>query len=276
MLMPGREAIYCNSLANFTLQYPLMLAPLLPTDVDDVAWRKSNVIATFLDILIARRLWHGRSIDYNTMQYAMFLVLKETRGKCPLEIVATLKERIEQDTEPFTANSRFGLWQSNKKTIRRFLARMTSWLDGQIGVGSNLASYLVSTGTQGYDIEHVIADKYDRYKKEFPTEEEFDEQRNLIGGLLLLPRSFNRSYGALGYEEKLPHYLKQNSLAQTLHEQSYVHNPRLKHVISELAIPFEHHPKFNKADLEARQKVFIRLAEAVWSLDRLDQEASPL
>jgi hypothetical protein len=77
----GHETIFCNALANFTLQYPLMLAPIDATDPDEVGWRKAKVVATFVDILIARRLWNGKSIDYNTMQYAMFLALKEVRGR---------------------------------------------------------------------------------------------------------------------------------------------------------------------------------------------------
>ena len=275
-LTQGRESVYCNSLANFTLQYPLMLAPILATDSDEIGWQKANLVATFLDILVARRLWHGRSIDYNTMQYAMFLVLKEIRGKAPREMVSVLRSRIEEDSQPFKGNPRFGLWQSNKKTIRRFLARLTAWLDGQIGLGGNLGTYLVSTGAQGCDIEHVLPDRYNRYAEEFRTEEEFQEQRNRIGALLLLPRSFNRSYGSLSYEEKLPHYLQQNSLAQTLHRQAYEYNPRLRRVIDELLIPFRPHDHFMKSDLEERQDIYTQLAGAVWSLDRLDREAEAL
>jgi hypothetical protein len=34
-----------------------------------------------------------------------------------------------------------------------------------------------------------------------------------------LPKPFNDSYGALPYEEKLPHYYAQNLLARSLHPQ---------------------------------------------------------
>lgn len=273
-LMPVREAIYCNGLANFTLQYPLCLAPLVVTDSDEEAWRKVDVVATFIDILIARRLWHGRSIGYNTMQYAMFLVLKEIRGRSPTDMIGLLRERIEQDTEPFDAELQFGLWHSNKKVVRRFLARLTAWLDGQIGIGDTLASYLISSGRMGYDIEHIIADHHDRHTDEFADADAFQEHRNKIGGLLLLPHSFNQSYGDLLYEEKRPHYIKENSLAQTLNEQAYERNPRLRRVMSEFDIPFTPHERFLKADIDARQRVYARLAEAVWSLDRLEEAAA--
>jgi hypothetical protein len=275
-LTAGREAIYCNALANFTLQYPLMLSPLDPTDPEAIGWQKANTVATFVDVLIARRLWNGRSIDYNTMQYAMFLALKEIRGRSAGEIASLLKMRLEADAPPFADNPRFGLWQSNKKTMRRFLARMTNWLETQIGIASSLSGYLISSGSQGYDVEHVIADQHARYADEFPAEQDFEEYRNRIGGLLLLPRSFNRSYGALPYEDKRPHYLQQNILAQTFHENAYERNPGLQRIINERDIPFEPHSSFRKADLDKRQQVMIRLAEEVWNVARLDEAASTL
>ncbi|MFZ0151469.1 MAG: DUF262 domain-containing protein [Xanthobacteraceae bacterium] len=274
-LTPGREAIYCNALANFTLQYPLMLSSINPSDPEEVGWCKANVVASFVDILIARRLWNGRSIDYNTMQYAMFLALKEIRGHSAIEVATLLKRRLDADAPPFAENTRFGLWQSNKKTIRRFLARITSWLETQVGIATNLAGYLVSSGSQGYDVEHVMADQHVRYTDDFPVEQDFQENRNRIGGLLLLPRSFNRSYGPLPYEEKRTHYLQQNILAQTFHENAYERNPGLRRVITDQHIPFRAHNHFRKEDLEARQKLVTQLAEAVWSASRLEQEATP-
>lgn len=118
-----------------------------------------------------------------------------------------------------------------------------------------------------------MADKYERYTLEFPAEPDFDEHRNRIGGLLLLPRSFNRSYGDLPFEEKRRHYLQQNVLAQTFHEQAYDRNPRLRRLIDDHGLPFQSHSHFQKDDLELRQKFYVAIAERVWTLDRLEQEA---
>jgi len=275
-LTVGREAIYCNGLANFTLQYPLMLAPIKVGDNDEVAWRKAMVVASFVDVLIARRLWNGKSIDYNTMQYAMFLAIKKIRDCSPMETATLLKRQLDADAPPFTDNARFGLWSSNKKTIRRFLARLTFWVDQKIGVSSSLGAYLTSSGPLGYDIEHVIPDQHEPYLKEFPAEQDFQEYRNRLGDLLLLPRSFNRSYGALPYPEKREHYLQQNVLAQTFHEKAYERNPGLRRLIDEWGIPFKPYDELKKIDIEERQSVVMRLAEEVWSVNRLTEEASGL
>src|SRR5271156_2518186 len=78
------------------------------------------------------------------------------------------------------------------------------------------------------------------------------EYRNRIGGLLLLPKSFNASYGDLPYAKKREHYVGQNLLARSLHERAYDHNPGFVRFIAESELPFHAHPVFRKADLDER------------------------
>ena len=74
--LKGLELVYAISWLGFTHQYPRLLAPLKPSDDDETRMRKIQLVATFVDILLARRLWNSRSIAYSTMQYAMFLVMR--------------------------------------------------------------------------------------------------------------------------------------------------------------------------------------------------------
>jgi hypothetical protein len=78
-IAPGLECVHFNAQHNFTLQYPVLLAPLAVGDDETAALRKVRVTAAFLDILIHRRIWNFRAIDYSTMQYAMFLVMRDIR-----------------------------------------------------------------------------------------------------------------------------------------------------------------------------------------------------
>jgi hypothetical protein len=95
-------------------------------------------------------------------------------------------------------------------------------------------------------------------------------------GLLLLPKSFNASYGDLPYAEKREHYLGQggNLLARSLHEGAYDHNPGFKRFIEESKLAFRPHPEFKKSDLDSRQRLYQQLADVIWSADRLTQEAA--
>ncbi|MBK7760321.1 MAG: DUF1524 domain-containing protein, partial [Deltaproteobacteria bacterium] len=52
-----------------------------------------------------------------------------------------------------------------------------------------------ATVPPGYEVEHIWANRPERHSDEFPQSSDFQDVRNHIGGLLLLPKSFNASYG---------------------------------------------------------------------------------
>jgi hypothetical protein len=269
----GLECVHFNSQHNFTLQYPVLLAPLSVDDDEATSLRKVRVISAFLDILIHRRIWNWRAIDYSTMQYAMFLVMRDMRGRDPAELAIALRERLDTDTETFASNDRFRLHGMNGRQIHHLLARMTDYVERRSGLAPRYAEY-AQRGRKGYEIEHIWADHAARHTDEFAHPSEFQEYRNRIGGLLLLPKSFNASYGDLPYAEKREHYLGQNLLARSLHEQAYDHNPGFRRFLEESRLPFQAHREFKKADLDARQTLYQNLAMTIWSPDRLAQEAA--
>ena len=272
-MTPGLECVHFNAQHNFTLQYPVLLAPLRVEDDEATALRKLRITAAWLDILIHRRIWNWRAIDYSTMQYAMFLAMRDIRRKSVLELSDLLRARLETETESFASNDRFRLHGMNGRQIHRLLARMTDYLETRSGMASRYSEY-AQRGRKGYEIEHIWADHPERHAEEFVHSSEFAEYRNRIGGLLLLPKSFNASYGDLPYAQKREHYLGQNLVARSLHEKAYDHNPGFRRFIEQSGLLFKAHSEFKKADLDARQDLYRRLAEQVWSAERLDQAAA--
>jgi len=207
------------------------------------------------------------------MQYAMFLVMRDIRGKSAPELAGMLKDRFDPETAPdFAANGAFRLHGMNGRQILRLLARMTDFLETRSGHASRYAEY-AQRGRKGYEIEHIWADHPERHKHEFAHPSEFQEYRNRIGGLLLLPKSFNASFGDLPYAEKREHYAGQNLLSRSLHESAHDHNPGFKRFLAESGLPFRPHREFKKADLDARQELYRLLAERIWNPDRMDVEA---
>lgn len=272
-LTPGLERIHFTAQHEFTHQYPVLLAPLRVSDDEATALRKIRIVATYLDILIHRRIWNWRSIDYSTMQYAMFLVMREIRGWSVEELAAGLRERLDADAETFASNDRFELTQMNGRKVHRLLARMADYAEVGSGMASRYTEY-AQRGRKGYEIEHIWANHSERHSDEFEASGEFFSYRDRIGGLLLLPKSFNASYGDLPYAEKREHYLSQNLLARSLHEQAYKHNPGFVRFVEESGLPFRPHPEFKKADLDARQMLYQNLAEQIWNPERLTEEAA--
>ena len=270
-------AIHFNARNNFTLQYPVLLAPLRRDDGEDRVRRKLRVVSTFIDILIARRIWNFKATSYSTMQYAMFLLIREIRGKSVEELADVLHGRLVDDNEKFDAKDPFRLHGTNGPQIHRLLARMTDFIETSSGQSSRsrYPEYVRRSGKNGYEVEHIWANHPERHIDEFPAAGDFEEYRDRIGGLLLLPKKFNASFGDMTYEEKLEHYYGQNLLAKSLCKKAYENNPGFNSFIKESGLPFGSHERFRRADLDARQELYRKIAEKVWDPGILLQQARP-
>ena len=148
-LTTGLEAIHFCAQNNFTLQYPVLLAALRREDGDLEIQRKLRIVSAYLDILITRRIWNWRAINYSTMQYAMFLVMREIRGKDVPTLVKILGERLAAETETFATNDRFRLHGTNSPQIHRLLARMTDYLETRSERSSRYHEYIQRRGRKG-------------------------------------------------------------------------------------------------------------------------------
>lgn len=262
--MHGLEHVLYNAQQGFTLQYMLLLAPLRPDDSEQVVVRKVGLVAQYLDILLTWRLWNFRIIAYSTMQYAMFLVMRDIRGLSPDALAHKLHEFLGKEGETFASNDRLRVHQQNRYPLHRILARLTDYVETQSGQPSRYLDY-VSEGRTRYEVEHIWANHPERHTTEFPHPADFAEHRNRIGGLLLLPKSFNASYGDLSYAQKLQHYNTQNLLARSLHPQCYEHNPGFLRFKEQSGLPFESYEEFNQAELERRSELYRQIAERIWN-----------
>jgi len=267
-LTPGLEVVYYNAQLEFTLQYPLLLAPLSPKDNDRDINHKLQLVASYLDIILARRLWNFHSIAYSTMQYAMFLIMRDIRGKSVEELITILGKKLSEERETFQTNTVLRMHQQNKYHIHWLLARLTDFVEISSGQNSHFDEYMVE-GKNRYEIEHIWSNHPEQHETEFSHPADFSDYRNRIGGLLLLPKSFNASYNDLPYKEKLPHYFSQNLLAKSLHPDAYSRNPGFILFMENTKLPFEAHPDFFKNDLDKRQKLYTQIADLIWNSGRL-------
>jgi len=263
------DRVYSNWSYGFSMQPALLLAPLDVSDDEATITSKVRIMAAFLDIWLARRLWNYRSMAQSTIRYTMFQVMKDARRQSPKDLTEVLTERLASETETFSRNDAFRLHGMNRWGIHHLLARIIEYVEAASGVPTRYPEYAITSGKDAYEVEHIWANKPGQFVEEFPQTTDFAEHRDRIGALLLLPKTFNASYGALAYEEKLPHYLGQNLLAKSLHPGCYVNHPRFLRFRDESGLPFEPVEHFDKDALEKRQHLYRLLAEQVWSPSRL-------
>ena len=85
------------------------------------------------------------------------------------------------------------------------------------------------------------------------------------GGLVLLPKDFNASFGDLPYDEKVPQYNAQNSLVRSLHPLAYENNPSFLRLVSDTGLPFTSYPDdFQPEAIEQRQELYGQICDLVW------------
>ncbi|GAA1837080.1 DUF262 domain-containing protein [Pseudonocardia alni subsp. carboxydivorans] len=265
-LRSGLERIHYTAQLGFTLQHLLLMAPLDPGDDDSVVRTKLDIVSRFVDILVTRRIWNFRSIAYSTQLYATFVTMRDSRRLPPGDLADYLHERLTAEAETFDSNDGLRIHQQNRYLLHRVLARLTDHVETESGNASRYAEY-VAGGQGRYEVEHIWANHPERHREEFPQAADFAMMRDRFGGLLLLPKRFNGSYGDLPYEEKVPHYLSQNLLARSLHPQCYERNPGFLDFIRRSGLPFHAHDSFRSTDLVERYELYRELAKRIWNPD---------
>ena len=275
---PGLECVHYLAQHSFTLQYPLLLASLSPSDNKLVIKRKLRVVATYLDILIHRRIGNWKWIAESAMRNKIFALIPEIRDKDAKEIADLLVTKLEQDEQGPTLAPNFGLHKQNRPRIKRILARITDYVETQSINESNYATYFAS-GKTAFEIEHIWHADYRKVCKEEKMEEDlrendFETMRNNIGGLLLLPKKDNASYGAKPYAKKCEYYLTQNLLAGSLHDKCYEAQTGLRKFKDNSGLPFEGYTQFQKKALESRQTLYCKIADKLWHPDRIHKAAN--
>ncbi len=271
-MTPGLESIFYNEDRGFTLQTQMLLAPLVPNDPPEIVRRKIALVADFIDIWLARRVWNFRTIAYSSLRYTVFNLTKDIRGLDVERLSSFLREQLELQVETFASQPRFRLHQQNYRQVRHVLARLTHWLENQCGLASHFEDLVSQGRARPFEIEHIWASHFDRFSNDFEHASEFEEERNRLGGLLLIQRGLNQSLGDASFEEKREAYATkgENLLARSLHPSSYTNNPAFVAFLSRTALPFCAFSSFGRNEQLERQQLYIRMAEWVWNPSRLD------
>jgi hypothetical protein len=275
---PGWESIYYNAHNDFTWQSTVLLAPLVETDDDETVRRKMVATATYLDIWLMRRAVNYIRVGYSSVSYAMWMLCRDIRRKPLNEVIAILKQRLMDDEVSFegspskgrTGLDGLGLNQFSRRYIYHLLARVTEFTERGAGRTETFDKLVNREAKNPFDVEHIWANNYETVQEHFANPQEFDEWRNHVASLLLLPADVNRSLQDKPYEYKREPYSKQNFYAASLDDRAYLHQPQFQQFISAKGLPFKPAAHFTKAEQLARRQLVKAMVELVWSPSRLD------
>ena len=262
--------IFYNAKVNFTLQAQLLLAPICSGDSKDTVTQKISLTARFIEIYIIARIMNGKSLGYSTIKNYVFDLTRTLRQ---LTVDNLKKELMSEYSKLGYAPDKlmydFVLNQYRKKYIKHILARVTSFIEKQSGLTSNYCDYMDTATKNPFEIEHVIANHYDRFKSEYDNESEFQEWRNSIGALLLLRKKINASLSDSNYADKLVKYCSTegNIYAASLGDSAYANNPGFIQFVQDNNLPFKPYKKFGQTEISERIKLLEKLFAMIWNSD---------
>lgn len=161
----------------------------------------------------------------------------------------------------------------NTRFLRYFFSRIEGYLCSQTSQAMQNDVFYVSTKTGnkvGYHIEHILSNNKQNIGY-FESEDDFNQKRNLLGGLLLLKGLNNISSGNELYSDKLKTYSNGFVWGHSLCKDFYhsnkdfdAFNEKLK---KEHNIEFKSYDVFNKDALEERCKLLYGLVKIIWEVE---------
>lgn len=164
----------------------------------------------------------------------------------------------------------------DRRPLRYFFARVEKYLCENMDKDMENSVYYISTKTghkTGYHIEHILS-RNDENKKYFHSEEEFENQRNRLGGLLLLYNmdnviSNNEKY----FTGKRMTYTNGLVWGRTLID-SFYHSSNKRFIDfnnnfkSETNMEFKDFKNFDTDTLEYRSKLLFEIVKKIWFVDK--------
>ncbi len=249
-----------------SLQMPLLLASINFSDKEQQIFKKIDFVARYIETFTVRRSVNYRKFGQTSIKYSMFNVIKLIRNNDLKKLGYNLTQEINSIAESWDGVWSFGLHGMNRSFVKHLLSRISSYVDNLVGRDTTYVNYHHPNGKQ-FEIEHIWANKFEEHKDEFDQKNDFQDWRNSLGALILLPEGTNQSFNSDKYEDKLEHYIKENTFAQTLHPTFYSKNPNFLKSEKIQNLKFKPHPHFKKDDISERQKLTQRICEQIWSME---------
>ena len=156
----------------------------------------------------------------------------------------------------------------DKRFKRYFFARIEEFIaeNTKMAMRHNLYNLVVNTGsTNGFHIEHILAENNENYALFDNDEERFRSERNRLGGLLLLKGKDNISSNNETYAKKLISYANTLYWNETLRADSYKSHLDFTNWINSSKLNFRPMDKFGPKELEERHKLLFEIVKYIWN-----------
>lgn len=243
---------------------------------DDQENLKIDILPKELDRLFSL-LQIQNAYDSNAFQSITYKISKKIRN-CAISDIrqafdeALLNELSRVNSTPVTEPVQYKLFKNtginlNMRFKRYFFSRIEEFLSDNLNLGmKHSVSDLVSkTGAKtGFHIEHILSYNDENLSLFDNDEDKFHQERNRLGGILLLKGKDNISSNNEVYLEKLRSYANTLYWNETLREDSYKSKLDMKDLNQKYQLDLEPISVFDDEALEKRQKILFNISSIIW------------
>jgi uncharacterized protein with ParB-like and HNH nuclease domain len=268
------RAVYFNSLLDLEAPFLLALSVCVPNDPleDEKIQTLANEIDRYFSLLQLQSAY-----DSNEFADSLYTVSEKVRGQArdsyrpafDAELRAIIAARRNvQDAEPlsYAAFRQTGI-NLNTRFKRYFFARIDEFLAESMNLNPKhpIADLVTKTGAKtGFHVEHILSWN-DENKKLFGSDEvHFDQERNRLGGILLLKGKDNISSSNEPYKEKLKSYANTLYWNETLRADSYKSKLDIKELRERYKLDLKPFDQFGPDELEARHRLLFEISKIIW------------
>jgi len=269
------RSVFCNHLNEQSNQFMLVLSACKVDDLEEKA--KIQAVATGLDRIFALLQLQGAH-DSNQFIARLFAISAEIREKPAAEIpgvfqkhlIEELKERRgipDLDAFNFVLFRPMSIDRLNSRFARYLFARVDLLLAQAMKqkMRQNLSDLVTLRGpVNGFHIEHILSRNADNLTLFENDDERFEQERNRLGGVLLLKGKDNISSGNEPFSKKLESYANTLLWNETLRADSYKSKLDFTRFAASGGLAFRHLDKFGPAELEERHKLLFELCKLIW------------
>lgn len=270
------EYVYFNGLNDMDGQFVLTLSGIAMDDPNKD--QKLKLVPKYFDKLyvLANLTNSYKSNEFNANVIALNVLVRDQAvetisshfDRQLLSLVQKNHDREHLD-EPLKYEffKNVGYNDFGKNFLRYYFARIDHFISDFADENEYGTYYQLVQQTRGgdtYHIEHIITNSEENTKL-FDDEEEFNLQRNRLGGLLLLKGRDNESSGAELYQEKLKTYNTIGTyFARTLLPDMYHRKMAFATYIRDNKLNFKSYTSFGKIEIEERHALLFELTKRIW------------
>lgn len=272
-LRVGQESIFFNAARKFSFQSMVLLAPVRVSDTTTDWQKKVSLTSRFIDLVLTSRTIEGKENNYDNLKEPSFAIAKDIRDMDYPALLGYVQQEWPKYFTSFNKLSNIKYARSDRSDMLYILARIACFLEDAFTQTNRVGFQTYwqrDRGMKTFDIEHLFKEAYDTASLPanhgFADSKDYAESRNLLGALILLPRSRNRSLQDKCYRDKLQAYSTENVLAQTLCEAFHQNNPNVVTYLSaNKSIDLSPINDFVKSDISKRASAYLEVAQKVWA-----------